>query len=188
MEDTAWVRMPILITTDALQCCQSEPRLGDTYSGQLRAFDGRLPDITVQLAASASPLPAWDDAPEHGWPTRLDFGGTAAYYVSREPLSGQVSLPVILHDATHVDLHPDVPPVRGRVLRLRLVEEHFRWDESIDAFTNDLHDLSRFRLTDITCSPYRHLWWPKDFDEDSKEPFWEGTGVVADLEVLRETR
>lgn len=178
--------LTVVIPPQCLQFDTPEPRLGYTFALQLsghdetdRAVDPRL---MVTLRAVATPFESDGEEPEERFPVRLTVGAADIYYRAQRRLDGAVDLRLTLYDGADIGVPHSMPKVRGKVTRLRLMEELFRWEEQLRSFSNDFYDVSRRRFVDIDIWPYRHLWWPQDFDEDQAE-HWAVTAVVVDLDV-----
>jgi hypothetical protein len=173
------VLLPIVIPTQCLQFDTPAPRKGHPFALRVSAHDaghGTTEDLTVTLHAVATPLEA------DGFPVLLTAGSANLYYEAPRPLAGPVLLRLILFDGADIGVPAALPPVRGTVARLRLLEEHVHWDATLRAWHNDPDDPSRRRLVDIDVWPYRHLWWP-GAPHDDEADHWEATSVVVDLDV-----
>jgi len=176
------VLLPIVIPTQCLQLDTPEPRKGHPFALRVSAHDaghGATEDLTVTLHAVAAPL---DADPDDGFPVLLTAGSANLYYQAPRPLAGSVLLRLILFDGADTGVPAALPPVRGTVARLRLLEEHFHWDATLRVARNDPDPPSGRRLVDIDVWPYRHLWWPGASHDDEAD-HWEATSVVVDLDV-----
>ncbi|WP_200172947.1 DUF6578 domain-containing protein [Tomitella cavernea] len=140
--------------------------------------DGRAPSPCGQTVR-ATARPIFGHAPSVGpdgplrWPLELLGDGWSAEWLSDQPLAGRVALAGMLVAGTGWTPSGNPARVRGRVRRVRLVEQRF---EHVERGIRAVDGTER--LTEVESTPRRH-WSDPGIAEDG----FRATGVLVDLDV-----
>lgn len=102
-----------------IECCLPPPAVGQEVAWGLQLHEG-AGGSAQELRATATTLPAWPGLACGRTPVRLEVEGAVLYTERPAPVDGDVLVTGTIRVAQHGEAPEDLPPVRGRVRRLRL--------------------------------------------------------------------